>query len=79
MVGFASGQGVGEHVNDEVDVVIVGVRGSGLVEVDGEEHALSAGILMFIPKGVRRSTCSATADFAYLTVHKRLGPLRIGP
>ena len=73
-----AGGGVGEHVNDEVDVIFVGVSGSGVVNVDGEEVALSGGTLVFVPKGVRRSTRSSTGDFAYLTVHRRRGPVRLG-
>lgn len=78
LVRFGAGQGVGEHVNDEVDVVFVGVSGAGFVEVDGRDHALDAGKLVFVPKGARRSTRGASEDFAYLTVHGRRGPLRIG-
>lgn len=75
---FEDGGGVGEHVNDEVDVILVGVTGSGSVVVDGHEHALGAGKLVFVPKGSRRSTRSVSESFAYLTVHKRRGPLQIG-
>ena len=78
LVRFGAGRGVGEHVNDEVDVVFVGVSGAGFVEVDGREHALEAGKLVFVPKGARRLTRGASEDFAYLTVHRRRGPLRIG-
>lgn len=78
LVRFAEGGGVGEHVNEEVDVLLVGVTGSGSVVVDGREHALGAGKLVFVPKGSRRSTRGASEGFAYLTVHKRRGPLRIG-
>jgi hypothetical protein len=56
----------------------VGVSGAGDVRVDGWEHALGAGKLVFVPKGARRSTRSASEDFAYLTVHRQRGPLRIG-
>jgi quercetin dioxygenase-like cupin family protein len=59
-------------------VIVVGVSGSGIVTVDREEHALSAGMLVFIPKGARRSTMSTSEDFAYLTAHLRRGPLQIG-
>ena len=38
LVRFDAGGGVGEHVNDEVDVLFVVVVGSGFVSVDGEEH-----------------------------------------
>jgi quercetin dioxygenase-like cupin family protein len=78
LVRFGTGQGVGEHLNDEVEVIVVGVSGSGIVTVDREEHTLSAGMLVFIPKGARRSTVSASEDFAYLTVHRRRRPLQIG-
>jgi mannose-6-phosphate isomerase-like protein (cupin superfamily) len=78
LVRFGLGRGVGEHVNDEVDVVFVGVSGSGFVEANGREHVLEAGRLIFVPKGARRSTRSASEDFSYLTIHVRRGPLRIG-
>jgi quercetin dioxygenase-like cupin family protein len=78
LVRFGTGQGVGEHVNDEVEVIVLGVSGSGIVTVDREKHALSAGILVFIPKGAARSTVSTSEDFAYLTVHRRRRPLQIG-
>lgn len=78
LVRFGTGKGVGEHVNDEVDVLMVGISGSGNVRVNDEEYALRNGVLVFVPKGARRSTRSATDDFAYLTVHRRRGPLRIG-
>ena len=77
LVHFGAGRGVGEHVNDEVDVVFVGVSGAGFVEVDGRAHALEAGKLVFVPKGAKRSTRGASESFAYLTVHGRRGPLRI--
>jgi quercetin dioxygenase-like cupin family protein len=78
LVRFGAGEGVGEHANDEVDVLIVGVSGSGLVGVDGEEHPVSSGIMVFVPKGVRRSTRATSESFAYLSVHRRRGLLRIG-
>ena len=78
LVNFPWGEGVGEHVNGEVDVLFVGVSGSGVVEVDGREHALGARVLVLAPRGARRATRSASSDFSYLTVHKRRGPVRLG-
>ncbi len=77
LVRFPAGRGVGEHVNEEVDVLFIGVSGSGVVAVDGHEHHLRAGTAAFVPKGARRSTRSSSEDFAYLTIHLRRGPLRI--
>ncbi|CAN5856831.1 hypothetical protein BH23ACT11_BH23ACT11_04670 [soil metagenome] len=78
LVRFPSGDGVGEHVNDEVDVVMVGVDGFGAVSVEGREHHLSAGRLVFIPKCARRSVKSHSDEFAYLSIHRTRGPLRLG-
>jgi quercetin dioxygenase-like cupin family protein len=78
LVLFGAGGGVGEHVNDEVDVLIVGVSGSGSVRVEGEEHPVSNGVVVFVPRGARRYTQATSEGFAYLSVHRRRGPLRIG-
>ena len=78
LVRFEAGGGVGEHVNDEVDVLVVGIAGSGSVSVDGEEHPLSNGVMVFVPRGASRSTRAASEGFAYLSVHRRRGPLQIG-
>ena len=78
LVRFSAGGGVDEHINEEVDVLLVGVKGSGVIEVDGHKHSLRAGTIALVPKGARRSTRSESGDFAYLTVHRRRGPLRIG-
>lgn len=78
LVRFPVGSGVEEHVNDEVDVLVLGVSGEGEVVVEGKEHALSAGVLVFVPRGTRRSTRGASEDFAYLSVHRKRGGVRIG-
>ena len=77
LIQFAEGEGVGDHVNDEVDVLLVGVSGSGEVLINGTSHCLNSGTLILIPKGARRSTRGISANFAYLTVHRRRGPLKI--
>lgn len=59
LVHFEEGDGIEEHVNDEVDVIVLGIAGSGLVEVDGEEaRSVSNGTITFVPKGARRSILS---------------------
>ena len=78
LVRFPAGRGIEEHVNDEVDVILVGVSGTGAVAVDGEEHAMSVGALVLIPKGARRRIRSLSRDFTYLSVHRRRDALRIG-
>jgi quercetin dioxygenase-like cupin family protein len=75
---FAAGEGVVEHVNTEVDLLLVGITGSGEATVDGACHVLSAGQLLVIPKGTRRSTRGLSDPFAYLSCHRRRGGLRPG-
>ena len=78
LVRFGMGGGVEEHVNDEVEVIVLGIAGSGVVRVEGEEHPVSNGTLTFVPRGIRRSIRSLSDDFAYLSVHRRRGPLQVG-
>jgi quercetin dioxygenase-like cupin family protein len=77
LVRFEAGGGVGDHINDEVDVVFVGVSGTGSVLTNGEEHRLSAGTLVLVRSGARRSILSHSEGFSYLTIHRRRGPLQI--
>lgn len=77
LVRFEAGGGVGEHINDEVDVIFVGVSGTGSVLTNGEEHRLSAGTLVLVRRGTGRSTLALSEDFSYLTIHRRRGPLQI--
>ena len=79
LVRFEAGGGVGEHINDEVDVIFVGVSGTGSVLTNGEESSLSAGTLVLVRKGTRRSTLALSEGFSYLTVHLRRGPRQIEP
>lgn len=78
LVRFPSGEGVGEHVNKQVDVVMIGVDGFGKVTVDGREHHLSVGGMVFVPKHARRSVKSESDKFAYLSIHCSRGPIRLG-
>lgn len=72
---FDGGAGVEPHVNDEVDVLIVALAGAGYVELAGARRELRAGQAVVIPRGARRALGSAGGRFAYLSCHRRRGPL----
>jgi len=72
---FTAGEGVADHVNAEVDVLLVGISGAGAVSVDGKREILCAGKAMIIPKGAQRGIRSISDPFAYLTCHRRRGGL----
>lgn len=71
LVIFTAGDGAAEHVNAELDVLIVGIEGTGSIDVDGESHPCQPGQAIVIPKGARRSTRAVSDRFAYLTCHRR--------
>lgn len=78
LVHLAPGGSVGEHVNSEVDVLVVGVAGSGAVTVDGTAHALRSGIAIALPKGTRRGVHADRGEpLSYLTVHRARSGLGI--
>ena len=77
LIRFPSGGGVGEHVNEEVDVLMIGIDGHGKVVVDGTEQHLSAGVLVFVPKGARRSVRSGSDSFSYLSAHRLRGRITL--
>ena len=72
---FAAGEGVSEHVNAEVDVLLVGIAGAGAVTIDGTSQHLTAGDTIVIPKGARRGIQSMSDRFVYLSCHRRRGGL----
>jgi quercetin dioxygenase-like cupin family protein len=71
LVVLRAGHSIAEHINSEVDVLLVGIEGGGRVTIDGQGSELSAGQLVIIPKGAARSISPHGARFAYLTCHKR--------
>lgn len=71
LVVLRVGHAIAEHINSEVDVLLVGVTGNGRVTVDGHPIGLAANELLVIPKGSARSITPLGARFAYLTCHKR--------
>lgn len=79
LIVLDDGHGIQPHVNDAVDVLILGVAGVGFIEIDGNRIALAPLHAVIVPKGTLRSTGSAGGRFAYLTCHQRRGGLIPGP
>ncbi|HEV2128410.1 MAG TPA: cupin domain-containing protein [Thermomicrobiales bacterium] len=69
LMRFAGENGIDEHVNREVDVLIVVLDGEGVVTVGGADTVLGAGRATIIPKGTARAIRSNGKRFAYLTCH----------
>ena len=71
LVVLRGGHTIERHVNSEVDVLLVGVEGTGVVTIDDRPELLAAGQLIVVPKGASRPIAPGGALFAYLTCHKR--------
>lgn len=69
---------IDEHVNAEVDVLVVVVDGGGRATVEGRTVALRRDVVVLLPRGARRRIAAGPHGLAYLTVHRRRGPLTIG-
>jgi quercetin dioxygenase-like cupin family protein len=78
LLAWPPGHEVVEHVNAELDVLLVVLDGAGAAIVDGAEQALAAGIALLVPKGSRRSIRAGADGLRYLSVHRRRPPLQIG-
>jgi quercetin dioxygenase-like cupin family protein len=71
LLRLAPGDAIAEHVNAEVDVVLVIFEGRGELTVDGAAYALGPGRVVAIPRGVRRAMRCTAGPLVYLTCHRR--------
>lgn len=71
VVRWDTGLGVASHINDEVDVIMTVLLGTGSVTVDGETSLLGPGQIVVIPKGAAREIKAYSDGITYLNVHKR--------
>ncbi len=68
---------IDEHVNDEVDVLVVVWSGEGELTSDGRPVALRPGVVVQIERGARRSVVASPDGVTYLSVHRRRDGLSI--
>lgn len=71
LLTWEAGKGVEPHFNREVDVLWVGVEGTGTVVINGQNHQLRPGLALLIPKGCERGVAGNSERFSYLSAHRR--------
>ncbi|MDP1846818.1 MAG: hypothetical protein Q8K79_03415 [Solirubrobacteraceae bacterium] len=79
LLAWPAGEGVAEHVNAELDVLVVVLEGSAAVMIDGAPHGLVAPAAILVPRGAPRAIEAGDGGVRYLSVHRRRGPLQIAP
>jgi mannose-6-phosphate isomerase-like protein (cupin superfamily) len=77
LLAWPAGELLPEHVNLELDVLLVVVDGDGTAVVDGRRHPLAAGHALLVEKGTSRSIEAGSAGIRYVSIHRRRGPLQI--
>jgi mannose-6-phosphate isomerase-like protein (cupin superfamily) len=77
LLAWPPGHEVAEHVNAELDVLVIVLDGHGSATIDGASHDLVAGSAILIPRGTRRRITADEVGLRYLSVHRRRGPLQI--
>jgi quercetin dioxygenase-like cupin family protein len=79
LVRLGPGRVMADHVNHELDVVLVVLAGTARLVVDDVDRRLAAAVVARIPKGTTRAIHAGAEGVAYLTVHRRRDPLGVGP
>jgi mannose-6-phosphate isomerase-like protein (cupin superfamily) len=68
-----------EHVNDQLDVLLVVLQGDGTLTCDGATTALGPSTpVVVVPKGARRQITAGPGGLAYVSAHQRQPGLHIG-
>lgn len=72
LVTLQPGESIGEHTNEQVDVLITVSSGRGQLRVDGKAEELRSEVIAIIPRGTLRSI-SADSRLVYFSTHMRIG------
>ena len=78
LVRLGPGAAVGEHAENDLDVLLVVLEGSGRLEGPEGSLELEPHAVVWLPRGSRRALSAGSAGLAYLTVHQRRAGLGIG-
>lgn len=77
LVKLDAGDSMGEHVNNEVDVLLVVNSGRGSVTIGGVVHDVGADSVVVVPIGVSRMIV-ADERLVYFSIHTRRGGPAVG-
>ncbi|MFR9803353.1 cupin domain-containing protein [Pseudonocardia sp. RS010] len=77
VLNLDAGQVIETHTEPDLDVLVVVAAGSGTVEAPGERLALTAGTVLWLPRGSTRRLVAGPEGLGYLTVHGRRPGLQI--
>ncbi|MGW4896597.1 hypothetical protein ACWEQL_30730 [Kitasatospora sp. NPDC004240] len=70
---------VADHVEPDLDVLVLGLSGEGTLRCAGTAHDLRPGVLRLVPRGAARGVSAGPDGVVYLTVHRRRPGMAIRP
>ncbi|MGW6918083.1 hypothetical protein ACWGB8_30360 [Kitasatospora sp. NPDC054939] len=70
---------VPDHVEPDLDVLVLGLAGDATLRCAGTAHDLRAGVLRLLPRGAARGVSAGPDGAVYLTAHRRRPGLAIRP
>lgn len=73
LVILGAAEGIGEHHNDEVDVIVVVLSGAGRVSVDRTTDQVGAHDLVLVPARTTRAIRAGDEGMRYLSIHRARG------
>ena len=79
LLSWPAGHTVASHVNEEREVLLIGVGGEGVVVIDGIERSLCAGVAIIVPQGSQRTIVAGSGGFSYVSIHGAREPLALRP
>ncbi|MFC5946725.1 cupin domain-containing protein [Pseudonocardia lutea] len=74
---LSPGRTIDTHTEPDLDVLLVVVAGTGRVESAGDAVALTAGKVLWLPRGSTRRLVAGARGLSYLTVHRRRPGMQI--
>jgi quercetin dioxygenase-like cupin family protein len=77
MLSWYPGSATPEHMNEERDVLVVCLAGSGTILLEGDPHTFAEGQVLIIEKGCSRQIEAGPHGLRYLSVHVRRPGLQI--
>ena len=78
VIVLPAGDEVKRHIGPALDVLLMVLDGSGMLELDGEELTLSKGALLWLPPHAERRVVAGDEGLRYFSVHQRKPGLGIG-
>lgn len=78
LLQLAPQQRIDVHTEPDLDVLVFVVTGTGTLTTDGRPLTLTAGSLVWLPRGTTRGLAAGGRGLAYLTVHPRRPGMQIG-